>query len=229
MKKLISMLLVLTMTLALASTAMAACNLERYDWVEFVKDANSYTAAKASKKTNNVVKAGSVAQVERVCGDYVRLIVNADAMTMCWFKSSALKEITGNRMTHVVWAKGGKGMSTSVSMERIEGIKGYYVKVTGHTNLRSFPGLERKSQGVVEVRPAEDDRLHRRRQPDHDTGQLQLGSGLLQGQAPVGFRQLPQVYAHGQHQICESLHQRWQVRDVYLTDRLPGAEPVLWV
>ena len=150
MKKLISMLLVLTMTLALASTAMAACNLERYDWVEFVKDANSYTAAKASKKTNNVVKAGSVAQVERVCGDYVRLIVNADAMTMCWFKSSALKEITSNRMTHVVWAKGGKGMSTSVSMERIEGIKGYYVKVTGHTNLRSFPGLERKSQGVVE-------------------------------------------------------------------------------
>ena len=150
MKKLISMLLVLTMTLALASTAMAACNLERYDWVEFVKDANSYTAAKASKKTNNVVKAGSVAQVEKVCGDYVRLIVNADAMTMCWFKSSALKEITGNHMTHVVWAKGGKGMSTSVSMERIEGIKGYYVKVTGHTNLRSFPGLERKSQGVVE-------------------------------------------------------------------------------
>ena len=150
MKKLISMLLVLTMTLALASTAMAACNLERYDWVEFVKDANFYTAAKASKKTNNVVKAGSVAQVERVCGDYVRLIVNADAMTMCWFKSSALKEITSNRMTHVVWAKGGKGMSTSVSMERIEGIKGYYVKVTGHTNLRSFPGLERKSQGVVE-------------------------------------------------------------------------------
>ena len=150
MKKLISMLLVLTMTLALASTAMAACNLERYDWVEFVKDANSYTAAKASKKTNNVVKAGSVAQVERVCGDYVRLIVNADAMTMCWFKSSALKEITSNRMTHVVWAKGGKGMSTSVSMERIEGIKGYYVKVTGHTNLRKNPGLECKSQGVVE-------------------------------------------------------------------------------
>jgi hypothetical protein len=150
MKKLISMLLVLTMTLALASTAMAACNLERYDWVEFVKDANSYTAAKASKKTNNVVKAGSVAQVERVCGDYVRLIVNVDAMTMCWFKSSALKEITSNRMTNVVWAKGGKGMSTSVTMERIEGIKGYYVKVTGHTNLRSFPGLERKSQGVVE-------------------------------------------------------------------------------
>jgi hypothetical protein len=150
MKKLVSILLVLAMILAVASTAMAACNLERYDWVQFIKDANSYTAARASKKTNNVVKAGSVAQVERVCGDYVRLIVNVEEMTKCWFKSSALKEITGNRMTNVIWAKGGKGMSTSVSVQRIDGIKGYYVKVAGHTNLRKNPGLECKSQGVVE-------------------------------------------------------------------------------
>ena len=151
MKKLISMLLVLVMVLALASTAMADCHLERYDWVKFTRDAHAYTAARDSKKTENVVKAGSVAQVERVCGDFVRLVVNVNAMTMCWFKCSALEKITtGVRISNVIWAKGGKGMSTSVSIEKINGIKGYYVKVTGHTNLRKNPGLECKSQGVVE-------------------------------------------------------------------------------
>ena len=153
MKKLISMLLVLTMTLALASTAMAACNLERYDWVEFVKDANSYTAAKASKKTNNVVQKWSVAWCDRVCGDYARVIVNVVDNTKRWFKLSDLKvyeEASEYTRTCIVWAKGGHGMSESVNMKRVSGLKGKYVKVTGHTNLRKDPGLECKSQGVVE-------------------------------------------------------------------------------
>lgn len=150
MKKFVSMLLVLAMVLALTSTAMAACKFEKYDWVKFTKDANAYTAARVSKKTGSVVKAGSVAQIDKVCGDYVRLIVNYEAMTKRWFKSSALKVITIGCKTNVIWAKGGKGMSTSVSREWIDGIKGYYVKVTGHTNLRKTPGLECKSQGVVQ-------------------------------------------------------------------------------
>ena len=150
MKKFVTMLLVLAMVLALTSTAMAACKFEKYDWVKFTKDANANTAARASKKTGSVVKAGSVAQIDKVCGDYVRLIVNYEAMTKRWFKSSALKVITTGCKTNVIWAKGGKGMSTSVSIEKINGIKGYYVKVTGHTNLRKNPGLECKSQGVVE-------------------------------------------------------------------------------
>ena len=149
MKKLISMLLVLTMVLALASTAMAASNLQRYNWVKFTRDAHAYSAPRSSKRTGDIVRAGSVAQVEKVCGDYVRLIVNFDAMTKIWSRCSALKQITGNRMTNVVWAKGGTGMSTSVSTEKIKGIKGYYVKVTGNTDLRLDPGLERKGQGVV--------------------------------------------------------------------------------
>ena len=68
MKKFLSMLLVLTMVLAIAGGAMAACKFKKGDWVEFKCDSNAYDAAKSSKKTNNVVAKGSVAQVRCVSG-----------------------------------------------------------------------------------------------------------------------------------------------------------------
>ena len=167
MKKFVSVLLVLTMVLALAGTAMAACKIEK-GWVVFTKDANSYNAARASKKTNNVVQKGSIAWCDRVCGDYARLIVNEKEQTKRWFKCSALKNVEEG-VTYVVWAKGGRKMSESEDkITWIEGIKGLYVKVIGHTNLRKNPGLECKSQGVVEKCDllkvtgyiGRDDRLH---------------------------------------------------------------------
>lgn len=153
MKKLISILLVLTMVLALAGTAMASCKITKNTWVYFAKDANAYTAAKASKKSNNVVQKGSHAWCDKVCGDYARVIVNAAEDTKRWFKISVLEEYeeaTEFTKTYVVWAKGGHGMSESVNTVRVSGLKGLYVKVTGHTNLRKDPGLENKSEGVVE-------------------------------------------------------------------------------
>ncbi len=153
MKKLISMLLVLTMVLALAGTAMAELKVTKNSWVFFEKDANAYTAARASKKTNNVVRSHSVAWCDRVCGDYARVIVNVLDNTKRWFKLSALKpyeEASDLTTTFIVWAKGGHGMSESVDTVTVKGLKGFYVKVTGHTNLRKNPGLENKSEGVVE-------------------------------------------------------------------------------
>ena len=41
-------------------------------------------------------------------------------------------------------------MSESVDSTKVSGLKGLYVKVTGHTNLRKNPGMKFKSQGVVE-------------------------------------------------------------------------------
>ena len=49
MKKFLSMLLVLTMVLAVAGGAMAACKFKKGDWVEFKCDANAYNAAKAAE------------------------------------------------------------------------------------------------------------------------------------------------------------------------------------
>ena len=150
MKKLVSMLLVLTMVLAVASTAMAACDIKVNTFVEFKKDSAAFTEAKSSKETKSVVKKGSTAFCDKICGKYARLVVNSSANTKRWFKVADLKESSKDYVL-VVWAKGGKGMSSKVSLYEVNPvIKGLYVKVSGHTNLRKSPSLHCKSQAVVE-------------------------------------------------------------------------------
>ena len=150
MKKFVAALLVLSMVLALAVTAMAACDIKADMWVSFKRDATAYSAAKSSKATKNVVKKCSVAWCDKICGKYARVIVNVQANTKCWFKIADLKEAK-TFDTKVIWAKGGKGMSKCDGKLYSEPyFKGYYAKVTGHTNLRKNAGMKCKSQGVVE-------------------------------------------------------------------------------
>ena len=151
MKKFIAALLALTMMLSLASVAMAACDIKAGMWVEFKRDSAAYTAASSSKKTASEVRKGSTAKCVAVCGKYAKLEVNKTAGTCRWFKTCDLKE-SEYSVTLVVWAKGGKGMSTCLpgSIDTLPEIKGFYVKVSGHTNLRKNPGMKFKSQGVVE-------------------------------------------------------------------------------
>ena len=150
MKKLISMLLVLSVVLALAGTALAACDFEKGQYVEFKRDSAAYNAAKSSKKTNNVVLKGSIAEVRCVKGDYVKLRVNRVSNIEKWFKACDLK-VADTDIILVVWAKGGKGMSFKAGkiLTDKKALHGT-VKVTGHTNLRKTPSLHLKSQGVVE-------------------------------------------------------------------------------
>ena len=153
MKKFVAALLVLTMAVALAATAMASCDIKADMWVEFKRDSAAYTAAKSGKETKNVVQEGSHAYCDKICGKYARLIVNEKADTKRWFKAEDLKP-TEKNWTNVVWAKGGKGMS-SCEKDRIylnpyTQVVGLYVKVSGHTNLRKNPGMKCKSQAVVE-------------------------------------------------------------------------------
>jgi hypothetical protein len=71
-----------------------------------------------------------------------------------WFKAADLKSAAKDkRYTLVIWAKGGKGMSTrlwGIPIFTNEYIKNCYVKASGHTNLRKTPSLNCKSQAVVE-------------------------------------------------------------------------------
>lgn len=153
MKRFVAALLVLTMVMALAGSALAACDFKADSWVEFKKDSAAYNAAKSSKKTNNVVQKGSHAWCDKICGKYARLVVNVEAQTKRWFKVDDLKKASvENEWTRVVWAKGGKGMSTYEKGTKFynPAIKGFYVKVSGHTNLRKSAGMKCKSQGVVE-------------------------------------------------------------------------------
>lgn len=150
MKKFVSALLVLTMVLAIATTAVAACNIKAGMWVEFKKDSPAFTEAKSSKETKNVVREGSSAWCDKVCGKYARLIVNSTSNIKRWFKVADLKEASV-KAEIVIWAKGGKGMSSKVSIYPVNDyLKGKYVKVSGHTNLRKTPSLHCASQGVVE-------------------------------------------------------------------------------
>ena len=150
MKKFVSALLVLTMVLAVASAAVAACNIKAGMWVEFKKDSPAFTKAKSSKETNNVVAKGSRAKCDKVCGKYARLIVNSASNIKRWFKVADLKQASVE-MERVIWAKGGKGMSTKRAISSVDmHLKGKYVKVSGHTNLRKSPSLHCASQGVVE-------------------------------------------------------------------------------
>lgn len=150
MKKFVSALLVLAMVLALASTAMAACDISK-GWVKFTRNAHTYSAPKNSKKNVSAVKCGSVAKCDKVCNSFARVIVSVSGDKR-WFKASALKQVTKKKdqVFHVVWAKGGKDMSlVDMKKTKLIGLSGT-VKVTGHTNLRKQPSLECKSQGVVE-------------------------------------------------------------------------------
>jgi len=151
MRKFVSVLLVLTMILAVATSAVAACDIKAGMWVEFKKDSPAFTEAKSSKETKNVVAKGSCAQCDKVCGKYARLIVNSASGISCWFKTSDLKETSSQDKAQVIWARGGKGMSSKTDIDTFDKyVKGKYVKVSGHTNLRKTYSLHCKSQGVVE-------------------------------------------------------------------------------
>ena len=152
MKRFVAALLVLTMIFALSTAAMASCKFAEGDWVVLKKDATAYTAAKSSKETKSVAEKGSMTQVVKVCGDYVKVKLSDFNDKTTYFKKSDLEHYTGKETPYVLifWVKGGKGMSSCTDW-----IIDYYpemtkVKVTGHTNLRKNPGMKCKSQGVVE-------------------------------------------------------------------------------
>ena len=149
MKKFVSMLLVLSMVLALCGTAFATAKAGYY--VYFKCDTNAYTAAKSSAKTKSVAAKGSYGYCDKICGKYARVIVNASANTKVWFKKCDLN-VTDVEAITVVWAKGGKGMSTcrKWTIETNKRLFKGKIKVTGHTNLRKNCGMKFKSQGVVE-------------------------------------------------------------------------------
>ena len=122
MKKILSVLLVLTMVLAFASTAMAATNYTAGDMIVLKRDANAYDAAKSSKKTKSVAAEGSTALVVKQCGDYVQVVVNWGGTTT-YFRKCDVTLYYGTKGISVIW--------------------------NGHTNLRKNPGMKFKSQGVV--------------------------------------------------------------------------------
>ena len=118
MKKLAAALLVLTLVLAMTSTAFAACKWEKYQIVKFTKNAVAYRTC-GGKATSTIVRKGSYAQIKRVSGSWVELYLKpfAECPTR-WFKKSDLKLVATGKMiddlelpVYVVYAQGGVGKS----------------------------------------------------------------------------------------------------------------------
>lgn len=163
MKKLVAALLVMTMLLALASTAFAADCIKCGVYVNFCNGAHAYTEAKDSKKTGNVVKGAAAANlkstglVKCVKGKFAKVLVNADDGTTRWFRKCDLK-VSKDKYVLVVWAKGGHDMSQCAPgtckkvaiIDENTGKKATKIEVVYcQTNLRKHHSLEGKTVGTV--------------------------------------------------------------------------------
>ena len=94
MKKTISVLLVLTLLLSLASTAVASCKFKENDGIEFVRNTAVYKNHNDGSKTGAVVRKGSISGVKSTFGDkWVELYLDSlDATNTGWFKVNDLKK-----------------------------------------------------------------------------------------------------------------------------------------
>lgn len=135
MKKLIAALLIMTMVLALAGSALAE-HICVDDYVKFTKNGYAYSEPKAYKKVSDpevIVRKGSFAKVVAKKGDYVFLQLTPAYLDEdlgntyevatglwawgYWFKTDVLDTIKkdSNKYIAVVFGNGGNGKSKVVS------------------------------------------------------------------------------------------------------------------
>lgn len=197
MKKIVSLILVLT--LALTCTAMAGCKYKVGQFVKFVKNANCYEKPKTSSKWDDpetIIHKGSVAQVIDVKGSWVavRLTPAMDDSKggntsyidengvkryfwACWVKDSVLGT-TKDDYVHVTFSNGGVGMSMPIVDIADEGDTRLsadcykHVKATAKVWMHKTPSLKNNYGKALH----KDDVVKYRRMYGFDTrGQLFYG------------------------------------------------------
>jgi hypothetical protein len=122
MKKLVAALLVLTMTLALVGSAMADCSkFEKGACVKFTKNTVAYNH-KGGKATSTIVRKGSLAIINQVCGNWVKLELDYTGVTR-WFKTDNLvvttkgkyiPELDAELYIYVTYSNGGVSKSSEL-------------------------------------------------------------------------------------------------------------------
>lgn len=163
MKKLVAALIVLTMALAMASTALAYTAQEYNHFVQFTGSAWGY-----EKVTNNygrnrsdvALRKGSIGWADLKKGDWYRVWVISraaeydwrDESQKLWFNGEYLKDADGP--ARLIFSSGGSGRPTALADQDEEKITGgyKYVKIAKsgrRTNIRKSAGLNGKSYGVL--------------------------------------------------------------------------------
>ena len=146
MKKLVAVLLVLTLALALTGTAMAACKFKEGDHLKFTKNTNVYSAPRDRSKTDTIIHKGSWAKVICTSGSkWVKLQLNfMDKSKTGWFRIDNLKVISDPKKywkdvnfknpqgqiiadfgmvdIYVTYSKLGKGMSSETAHYYIDDV-----------------------------------------------------------------------------------------------------------
>ena len=169
MKKIVSVILVLTLVLALTGTAMAGCKYKVGQYVKFVKNSNCYEKNKTSSKWDDpetIIHKGSVARVIEVRGSWVAVqltpawvdenagniaVIGEDGVVRyfwgCWVKDSVLGT-TKDDYIHVTFSNGGVGMSMPVvelkdaGETRISADCYKHVKATAKVWMHKSPSLK---------------------------------------------------------------------------------------
>lgn len=155
MKKFVAALLVLTMVVALASTAFAYKEKEIFKGVTFKKSAWGYgkvTNNYGKNKSGVALKKGSYAYVVAEKGDWYKIAIpprGKGEEEFLWFNKKYIRDYKDGDLGVYVFSSGGSGRLFNGEEMEEKSIKGMTVKTTGKVNLRKGPGLEKKSLGTV--------------------------------------------------------------------------------
>jgi len=158
MKKFVAALLVLTMVVALASTAFATKVVAADKYVEFKGSAWGYgkvTNDYGKNKSGIGLRKGSVAHVVATKGKWLQIEIPARGNTgtyeLLWFNGDYTKK-TSATSTFLLYSSGGSDRSQADDENYGTVLKKYSklrIKSGRRTNVRSTPSLKGKSLGVI--------------------------------------------------------------------------------
>ena len=164
-RKLIAALLVLTLVLSLTGTAFAKAKFTKKQaasglFVKFTGTVYGYNKPYASRKSNVIVKKGSVGLLVGVHGSkWAKVLLTDGDMNArgkskeLWFGVDRLEKVKDQDSAYirVIFASGGSNMSLRVKDGTVtfKSLKGKKIQTTGKVDLRKYSSLEGKSRGVV--------------------------------------------------------------------------------
>lgn len=133
----------------LALTVLMSCVAMAETYVEFTANARGYKS-KGGKKSDVVIKKGSVSYTDEddIDGKWVKVYV--DEENELWFKTSNLEE-SDEEEQRILYVSGGSGRSTNEDEDEAESYKTSkkYVYATGKCNIRKTPALDGKRLGTL--------------------------------------------------------------------------------
>ena len=146
LRKILAAMLVLAMLLA--SVACLAETLKKGDFVNFKHSAYGYKTAGLEKKSNVMVRHGSIGKVESTKGKFAKVYLNSKLSL--WFETSKLAKETKSKKVNVVFSAGGEGHSAVKGKPESYKTSCKKVLAKGKCHIRKEPCLDGKNLGAMQ-------------------------------------------------------------------------------